>query len=79
MSVLAADVISLLILIIGLLAIMNFSLYFWIRKNELDIEELRSYYFSDYKRVVLEIGLKELNKQLHEKEKAIGDEKFISK
>lgn len=50
MSVLAADVISLLILIIGLLAIMNFSLYFWIRKNELEIEELRSYYFSDYKR-----------------------------
>ena len=41
MNVLATDVISLLILIIGLLAIINLSLYFWIRKNELDIEELR--------------------------------------
>ena len=51
MSISATDVISLLILIIGLLAIMNFSLYFWIRKNELDIEELRSYYFSDYKQL----------------------------
>ena len=68
MSISATDVISLLILIIGLLAIMNFSLYFWIRKNELDIEELRSYYFSDYKRSVLDIGLKELNKQLHDHE-----------
>ena len=41
MKVLATDVISLLILIIGLLSLVNFSLYFWIRKNELDIEALK--------------------------------------
>jgi len=41
MKVLATDIISLLILIIGLLSLVNFSLYFWIRKNELEIEKLK--------------------------------------
>lgn len=41
MEVLATDVISILIWIIMLLVIVNFTLYFWIRKNELDIEQLK--------------------------------------
>lgn len=41
MEVLATDVISILIWIIMLLVIVNFTLYFWIRKNELAIEQLK--------------------------------------
>ena len=40
-EVLATDVISILIRIIMLLVIVNFTLYFWIRKNELAIEQLK--------------------------------------
>mgnify|MGYP004317532793 CR=1 FL=1 len=41
MEVLATDIISILIYIIMLLVLVNFSLYFWIRKNELEIEKLK--------------------------------------
>ena len=41
MEVLATDIISILICIIMLLVLVNFSLYFWIRKNELEIEKLK--------------------------------------
>ena len=41
MEVLATDIISILIYIIMLLVIVNFTLYFWIRKNELAIEQLK--------------------------------------